>query len=84
MRRERGGTLTDEGEPLSPAAQPDVPTRFVLCTEDRFFPADLMRRVARDRLGIEPDDLACGHCATLAKPVELADRLAQYVDGAVR
>lgn len=84
MRRERGGTLTDEGEPLSLAARPEVATRFVLCAEDRFFPADLMRRVAGERLGIEPDDLASGHCANLAKPVALADRLARYIDEAVR
>jgi hypothetical protein len=25
--------------------RPSVPTRFVLCTEDRFFPPDFMRRV---------------------------------------
>jgi len=43
-----------------------------------------MRRVARERLGFEPDDLTSGHCANLAKPVELADQLVQYVDVAVR
>ena len=31
-------------------AWPPVPTRFVLCTEDRFFPPEFMRRVVADRL----------------------------------
>ena len=30
-------------------AWPSVETGFVLCTEDRFFPAELMRRLVRER-----------------------------------
>ena len=54
---------------------PAVPTRVVLCTEDRLFPAAFLRRVARDRLGITPDELASGHCPALAHPQELAQLL---------
>jgi pimeloyl-ACP methyl ester carboxylesterase len=61
------------------AAWPDVPTRFVLCTEDRFFPADLMRRVVADRLAIVPDEIAAGHCVAFSRPQELADILVGYV-----
>jgi len=50
---------------------PDVPTRFVLCRHDRFFPADFMRHVVHERLGIEPDELACGHLPALGQPAEL-------------
>jgi hypothetical protein len=32
-----------------------VPTRFVLCTKDRFFPPEFMGRVLADRLGVVPD-----------------------------
>ena len=60
------------------AALPQVPTRFVLCSEDRFFPADFLRKVARDRLGIVPDELAAGHCAALGRPKQLADILVGY------
>ncbi|PZG17460.1 alpha/beta hydrolase [Micromonospora craterilacus] len=57
---------------------PDVPTRFVLCTQDRFFPAGFLRRLVRDRLGIVPDEVAAGHCVALSQPKALADLLAGY------
>jgi SAM-dependent methyltransferase len=59
-------------------ALPDVPTHFVLCTEDRFFPATLLRRVVAERLGIVPDEIAAGHCVALSRPKELADILDGY------
>lgn len=57
---------------------PDVHTRFVLCTEDRLFPATFMRRVVLDRLGVVPDELASGHCSALGHPEELAQLLVGY------
>lgn len=57
---------------------PDVSTRFVLAAHDRFFPADFQRRVVRDWLGIEPDEIASGHLPALARPRELADLLLRY------
>jgi pimeloyl-ACP methyl ester carboxylesterase len=62
--------------PLS--AWPDVPTKFILCTEDRFFPPNFMHRVVAERLGITPCEIASGHCAALSHPRELADMLAGY------
>jgi hypothetical protein len=62
--------------PLS--AWPAIPTRFVLCTEDRFFPARFMRRVVAERLGIVPDQITAGHCVALSRPKELAGMLAGY------
>jgi SAM-dependent methyltransferase len=59
-------------------ALPDVPTHFVLCTEDRFFPPEFLRRVVVDRLGIVPDEIAAGHCVALSRPKELADILEGY------
>jgi hypothetical protein len=38
-----------------------------------------MRRVVSDRLGIEPDEIAAGHCVALSKPAELAALLGGYV-----
>jgi Alpha/beta hydrolase family len=58
---------------------PDVPTKFVLCSEDRFFRADFFRRLVAERLAITPDEIAAGHCVALSRPVELADMLASYV-----
>jgi pimeloyl-ACP methyl ester carboxylesterase len=59
-------------------AWPAVPTRFVLCGEDRFFPPDFMRRVVAERLAIEPDEIAAGHCVALSRPKELTDLLVGY------
>lgn len=56
-------------------AWPDVPTTFVLCTEDRFFPPDFLRGVVRERLGVIPDEIAASHCVALSRPTELADLL---------
>lgn len=56
-------------------AWPDVPTRFVLCTQDRFLPPELLRRLARERLGVAPDEITASHCVALSRPVELADIL---------
>jgi len=60
-------------------AWPDVPTRFLLCRDDRFFPADFQRRVVRERLGIDPDEMDGGHLPALAHPHELAQRLLGYL-----
>jgi pimeloyl-ACP methyl ester carboxylesterase len=62
---------------------PAVPTHFVLCTEDRFFPAQFMRRVVAERLGIVPDEIAAGHCVALSRPRELASLLTGYVGAPV-
>ena len=58
---------------------PDVPTKFVLCRDDRFFPADWMRRLVVDRLGITPDEIPGGHLVALSRPVELTQQLLSYV-----
>jgi hypothetical protein len=60
------------------AAWPDVPTRFVLCAEDRFFPPRFMRQVVAERLHIAPDEIAAGHCAAISRPEELTDILTGY------
>jgi pimeloyl-ACP methyl ester carboxylesterase len=68
-------------EPWPLEKWPDVPTRFLQGRDDRFFPCELQRRVARERLGIEVDEMPGGHLVALSRPVELADRLESYVGG---
>ncbi len=63
-------------QPWPLAAWPDVPTGFVLCTQDRFFPAGFLRRVAQERLGVAPVEIAASHCVALSRPAELAGVLA--------
>jgi hypothetical protein len=43
--------------------------------DDRFFPAEFQRTVARDRLGLEADVLPGGHLIALAQPARLTDYL---------
>jgi pimeloyl-ACP methyl ester carboxylesterase len=78
MRRERRQSDTPGLEPWPLDAWPDVPTRYLLCWDDRLFPADWMRGVVRERLGIEPDEIDGGHCLALSRPRELAERLEVY------
>ena len=63
-------------------AWPDVPTRFLLCRDDRFFPAEFQRRVVRERLGIVPDEMDGGHLPALSRPHELAAGSSRYHAGA--
>jgi pimeloyl-ACP methyl ester carboxylesterase len=79
MRRERHGSIAGLDEPWPMDAWPAVPTRFVLCSEDRFFPPAFSRRVVADRLGIVPDVIEAGHCVALSRPAELAQMLDGYV-----
>ena len=77
-RRSRDQSDTPGHAPWPLEAWPPVPTRFVLCTEDRLFPPEFMCRVVADRLGIVPDEIAAGHAVALSRPKELAARLASY------
>jgi len=74
--RNQSGTPFAKPWPLD--AWPDVPTRFLLCRDDRFFPAAFQRRVVKERLGITPDEMDGGHLPALARPVDLAERLVTY------
>jgi pimeloyl-ACP methyl ester carboxylesterase len=78
--RAQSGTPLRTPWPLD--AWPDVPTRFVLCAEDHFFPPDFFRRLVPRRLHITPDEIAAGHCVALSRPKELADLLDGYAAGA--
>lgn len=65
-------------DPWPLPAWPDVPTRFVLGLRDRLFPASFLRALARERLGVEPDALDCGHLLALADPAGLVELLERY------
>lgn len=67
------------GQPCAIERWPDVPTRVIAGRDDRFFPLDFQRRVARERLGLEADGVPGGHLAALSHPAELADQLTRYL-----
>ncbi|HEV3264657.1 MAG TPA: alpha/beta hydrolase [Acidimicrobiales bacterium] len=75
----QSGTPFEKPWPLE--GWPDVPTRFLLCRDDRFFPAGFMRRVVHQRLGIVPDEIDGGHLPAFSRPKELAARLDAYPTG---
>ena len=78
LKRGRAQSDTPTQEPWPLAAWPDVPTRFLLCRDDRLLPADFLRPVVRERLGIVADEIDGGHCVALSRPKELAERLDAY------
>jgi pimeloyl-ACP methyl ester carboxylesterase len=57
---------------------PAVPTRILVGRDDRFFPAEFQRRVARARLGLEVDEMPGGHLVALSQPEALSSRLENY------
>jgi pimeloyl-ACP methyl ester carboxylesterase len=69
-------TPWDQPWPLD--AWPDVPTKVLAGRHDRLFPLEFMRRLAVERLGVEPDVIDSGHMPALSRPDELAERLEAY------
>lgn len=65
------------GSPPMPAL-PDIPIRYLLCREDRFFPAEFQRRIAKERLGITADEMDGGHLPALAHPEDLVRHLETF------
>lgn len=57
-----------------------VPVRVISGRDDRLFPVTFQQRLARQRLGVEPDVLPGGHAIALASPHALAERLLAYVN----
>jgi pimeloyl-ACP methyl ester carboxylesterase len=77
-------SATPLGEPWPLERWPDVPTRFVQGRDDRLFPLAFQRRVARERLGIEVDEVPGGHLVALSRPVELVDALVALAEEELR
>jgi hypothetical protein len=75
QRRERDELSKALREPWPLDAWPETPTKYLLCRDDRMFTAAWARRHARERLGIEADEMDGGHYVTLSRPRELAERL---------
>jgi pimeloyl-ACP methyl ester carboxylesterase len=78
LRHSRTQSEARMGEPSPLKTWPDVPTRVLICRDDRLFPARFLRRVAQERLRVTPDEIDGGHTPALSRPNELADRLDAY------
>jgi pimeloyl-ACP methyl ester carboxylesterase len=70
--------MTPLDEPWPLPAWPDVPTRVLAGRQDRMFPLEFQRRIARERLGLDVDEIDGGHMVAMSNPGELADRLETY------
>jgi pimeloyl-ACP methyl ester carboxylesterase len=57
---------------------PDIPIHVLAGRGDRFFPIEFQRRVARERLGKELDEIPGGHLVALSNPEGLTQRLLAY------
>jgi pimeloyl-ACP methyl ester carboxylesterase len=55
-----------------------VRVRVISGRDDRLFPLAFQQRLARERLGVEPDVLPAGHAVALAAPGALARLLLRY------
>ena len=66
------------GEPCRFERWPDVPIHVLAGRDDRFFPIEFQRRVARDRLGEEVDEITGGHLVALSNAEGLTQRLIAY------
>ena len=65
------------GENPAPGSVISGPDR--VSRDDRFFPLEFQRRVARERLGTDIDVVPGGHLAALSRPAEPTDQLIRYV-----
>jgi hypothetical protein len=56
---------------------PAIRIRVLAGSEDRFFPVEFQRRVARERLGLDADVIPGGHLLPLVRPRLVTDYLLQ-------
>lgn len=71
--RPQGWRFLTEPSPLK--EWPEVPSRYVVCADDRVVPPEWSRRVVRSRLGGDPLELPGSHSPMLSRPAQLADLL---------
>ena len=74
-RGEPAQSMTPMGQPWPLDRWPDVATRVLAGRHDRLFPVAFQRRVARERLGLDIEELDGGHLLALSRPAALADIL---------
>lgn len=80
--QQRAPSDTPFAQPCAFECWPDIPIKVVVGRDDRFFPPEFQRRVARERLGDKVtavDEIAGGHLVALSNPVALADLLVSSV-----
>jgi pimeloyl-ACP methyl ester carboxylesterase len=74
----REEAATAFGEPCRFERWPEIPIHVVAGRDDRFFPLEFQRRVARERLGKDVEEVPGGHLVALSNPQGLAERLLAF------
>jgi pimeloyl-ACP methyl ester carboxylesterase len=57
------------------ALDDEIPSSYIVASHDRTIRPDWQRRMARERLHIEPLEIATGHCPHISAPEQLAELL---------
>ena len=71
--------ITHEVTPLP--SWPSTPVTYIVARDDRVLSPAYCRALARDRLRVEPVEIAGGHSPFLSRPAELADMLVRSTEG---
>jgi pimeloyl-ACP methyl ester carboxylesterase len=66
------------GEPCRFERWPDIPIHVLAGRDDRFFPIEFQRRVARERLGKKVEQIRGGHLVALSNAEGLTECLVAY------
>jgi pimeloyl-ACP methyl ester carboxylesterase len=64
------------------ALAPEIPSTYVVAAQDRTIRPDWQRRMARERLGVEPVEIPTGHCPNVSRPDRLAEVLVEVAERA--
>jgi pimeloyl-ACP methyl ester carboxylesterase len=54
---------------------PEIPSTYIVASEDRTIRPDWQRRMAHERLRVEPIEIPTGHCPNVSRPERLAQIL---------
>jgi pimeloyl-ACP methyl ester carboxylesterase len=76
--RQREQSETVFGQPCGFNSWPSIPIRSIAARDDRFFPLEFQRRIARDRLKTDVEVIPGGHLVALSKPEELVTTLLSF------
>lgn len=74
----RDASVTAMASPCDFDAWPDVPIRVLVGRDDRFFPLNFQRRIAKERLGLDVDEVPGGHLTAVSFPAAVAEQLSAY------
>jgi pimeloyl-ACP methyl ester carboxylesterase len=61
---------------------PEIPSTYIVAAHDRTIRPEWQRRMARERLNVEPTEIPSGHCPNVSQPARLGELLADIAERA--